>query len=66
MKNQIIKLVFATFVGIMMIGMVTNIEEDIATKRIVINNQFDYTYLPGDLMVDPPGPPPDWPPGGDK
>ena len=62
MKNQIIKLVFATFVGIMMIGMVTNIEEDIASKRIVINDQFDYIYPSGNLLTDPPSPPPDWPP----
>jgi len=62
MKIQIIKLVFATFVGIMMIGMVTNIEEDIASKRIVINDQFDYINPSGDLLIDPPGPPPDWPP----
>ena len=66
MKNQIFNIVFATIVGIMMIGMVTNIEEDIATKRIVINNQFDYIYLPGNALTDPPNPPPDWPPGGDK
>lgn len=62
MKNQISKIVFATLVGIMMIGMVTIIEENIETKRIVINNQFDYINPSGNMPIDPPYPPPDWPP----
>ena len=62
MKTQIIKVVFATLVGIMMIGMVNIIEEEIGTKRIVINNQYDYFNPTGNLPIDPPQPPPDWPP----
>ena len=62
MRTQILKVVVATFVGIMMIGIVTIIEKDIGTKRIVLSDQSDYIYPTANLPIDPPNPPPDWPP----
>ena len=64
MKNQLTKLVFATFVAVMMSAMVTKIEEDVATKKVVIGHNSDYIYIhtPGALSIDPPYPTPPWPP----
>lgn len=64
MKNQIYKLVIATVVGFIMIGMVSNIEEGFASNSIATRSQIDYINQPGNLGIDPPNPPPDWPPNG--
>ncbi len=64
MKSQLIKVIFATLVAVMMSAMVSKIEENNATKVVVIGDNSDYihTYTSGVLRIDPPYPTPPWPP----